>query len=143
MSDVKNGRLIKFTERGDERGNLVVIEGNNDIPFEIARIFYIYGSDDKIIRGLHANKQSEFVLINVSGKSKVKLDYGDSVEVFELNIPNEGIYIPKMVWKEMYDFSDDSILLVLSNQKYDSKEYIRDYSEYLSLVTNITEGDNQ
>jgi dTDP-4-dehydrorhamnose 3,5-epimerase-like enzyme len=126
--------VMKFNQLGDNRGHLVVIEGCKDIPFEIARIFYIYGSDKEVIRGQHANRNSEFVLINVSGKSKVKINYGDSEEIIELNEPHMGVYIPKMIWKEMYDFSEDSVLLVLSNFKYNSDEYIRDYNEYLSLI---------
>lgn len=120
--------IIQLNQLGDERGHLVVVEGNKDIPFEIARVFYIYGSDKDVIRGQHANKKSEFVLINVSGKSKVKVDYGNFTEIIELNEPHMGVYIPKMVWKDMYDFTKDSVLLVLSNQKYDSEEYIRDYN---------------
>lgn len=127
-------KIIGFNQLGDERGHLVVLEGSVDIPFEIARVFYIYGSDTDVIRGQHANKKSEFVLINVNGKSKVKIDYGDSKEVINLNEPHMGVYIPSMVWKDMYDFSSDSVLLVLSNMKYDSEEYIRDYQEYLKLL---------
>lgn len=134
-------RVFKFIQLGDSRGHLVVIEGNKDIPFEIARVFYIYGSDSDVVRGQHANKNSEFVLINVSGKSKVKIDYGNSQEIIELNGPHIGVYIPKMVWKEMYDFSEDSILLVLSSCKYDSKEYVRDYDEYLALVNQNVGGE--
>lgn len=127
-------KIIKFKESGDERGKLVVIEGNNDIPFDIKRVFYIYGSDGEVVRGRHANRRSEFVLINVSGKSKVKIYDGEKEEVFELNNPNEGIYIPKMVWKDMYDFSEDSVLLVLSSEAYDPDEYIRDFDEFMEAV---------
>lgn len=126
--------VMKFNQLGDDRGQLVVIEGRKDIPFDIARIFYIYGSDNEVVRGKHANKHSEFVLINVSGKSKVKIDYGASEEIIELNEPHMGVYIPKMTWKEMYDFTEDSVLLVLSNLKYNPDEYIRDYNEYLALI---------
>ncbi len=134
MNGGKKVNLMKFNQLGDNRGHLVVIEGCKDIPFEIARIFYIYGSDKEVVRGQHANKDSEFVLINVSGKSKVKIYYGNSEEIIELNEPHMGVYIPKMVWKEMYDFSEDSVLLVLSNFKYNPDEYIRDYNEYLALI---------
>lgn len=124
-------RMLEFVQRGDERGHLVVVEGNQDIPFEIRRIFYIYGSDKDVIRGQHANKKSEFVLINVSGKSKVKVKDGLGNEtVFSLNRPHTGIYLPKMVWKDMYEFSEDSVLLCLASEHYDEFEYIRSYSEY-------------
>lgn len=140
MNNIKQVEVMKFNQLGDERGHLVVIEGCKDIPFEISRIFYIYGSDPSVIRGQHANKDSEFVLINVSGKSKVKIDYGNSQEIIELSEPHMGVYIPKMIWKEMYDFSEDSVLLVLSNFKYNSDEYIRDYNEYLSLINEYDGG---
>ena len=80
-------RLLEWKDLGDERGNLVVVEGNMDIPFEIKRIFYIYGSDDTVVRGQHANRLSEFVMINVSGTSKVKVDNGEESRVIELNRP--------------------------------------------------------
>ena len=106
-----------------------------DIPFEIKRIFYIYGSDSTVIRGQHANKESEFVLINVSGTSKVKVKDGLGNEaVFSLNRPHTGVYIPKMVWKDMYDFSEDSVLLCLASEHYDAQEYIRDYCEFEKLI---------
>lgn len=123
-------KIIELPEMGDERGNLVVIEGNRDIPFKIKRVFYMYGTDSNMIRGSHANRKSEFVLINVAGRTKIKLDDGFSSAIVELNKPRMGIYIPKMLWKDMYDFSPDSVLLVLSNEHYDSSEYIRDYEKY-------------
>lgn len=125
-------RMMEFAERGDERGHLVVAEGGKEIPFEIKRVFYIYGSDKNVIRGCHANRISQFMLINVSGKSKVKVMDGRGGErVFELSKPHTGIYIPNMLWKEMYDFSDDSVLLVLASTQYNSEEYIRCYEDYV------------
>ena len=129
-----NYRIMKFNQKGDDRGHLVIVKGLVDIPFEIKRIFYIYGSDAHVIRGNHANRRSEFVLINVSGKSKVKVNDGYKVEVIELNEPHMGIYLPKMIWKEMYDFSTDSVLLVLASEIYDADEYIRDYEAYQKEV---------
>ena len=135
MNTEKKVELIEFTEHGDSRGRLIVVEGNNDIPFEIKRIFYIYGSDENIVRGQHANLKSEFVLINVAGTSKVKVKDGKGNEaVFCLNRPHTGIYIPKMVWKDMYDFSKDSILLVIASEPYDAGEYIKDYKEFERIV---------
>lgn len=123
-------KVLNFADLGDERGKLVVVEGEQHIPFAIQRVFYIYGSDSEVIRGQHANRESEFVLINVGGTSKVRIDNGHSEAVIELNKPMMGLYIPTMVWKDMYDFSEDSILLVLASTHYDGKEYIRDYEEY-------------
>ena len=127
-------REIQFKVNGDERGKLVVVEGLKDVPFSIARIFYIYGSDTNVVRGCHANRRSEFVLINVSGTSKVKVTDGKNEKLYVLDKPYKGIYIPKMVWKDMYDFSEDAVLLVLSSEPYDVEEYIRDYQEYIKEV---------
>ncbi len=127
-------RKLQFSDLGDERGKLVVAEGEIDIPFAIQRVFYIYGSDDTVVRGQHANRNSEFVLINVAGSSKVKITDGENQEIVTLSRPMEGLYIPKMVWKEMYEFSPDSVLLVLASTHYDGSEYIRDYEEYKAEI---------
>ena len=134
MSIKDQYKILEFGDLGDERGKLVVVEGAMDIPFEIKRVFYIYGSDSSVIRGQHANRDSEFVLINVSGSSKVRVDNGFEEAIIELNRPRMGLYLPTMVWKDMYDFSEDSVLLVLANTHYDGNEYIRDYDEYLKEV---------
>lgn len=126
--------IIDFSDFGDERGKLVVIEGAQGIPFEIKRVFYIYDSDSTVVRGQHANRESEFVLINVAGNSKVRITDGSEEFVVELNKPMMGVYIPKMIWKDMYDFSSDSVLLCLASTHYDSNEYIRDYEDYLKLM---------
>lgn len=123
-------KVLNFGDLGDERGKLVVVEGAIDVPFEIKRVFYIYGSDNEVVRGQHANRESQFVLINVGGTSKVRIDNGHSEAIVELNKPMMGLYIPTMVWKDMYDFSEDSILLVLASTHYDGNEYIRNYEEY-------------
>ena len=128
-------RMLTFNELGDERGNLVAIEGNEDIPFDIKRVFYMYGTDNTMVRGQHANKESEFVLINVSGSSKIKVDDGKGhEEIICLDKPKMGVYIPRMIWKEMYHFSSDSVILCLASTHYNGSEYIRDYEEYKKLV---------
>jgi dTDP-4-dehydrorhamnose 3,5-epimerase-like enzyme len=133
--------LIYFKDLGDERGNLVVIEGEGmDIPFDIKRVFYIYGSDATVVRGQHANRETEFLLVNVKGSSKVKVDNGTDSEVIVLDRPGMGLYIPPMLWKDMYDFSPDSVLLVLASRHYDGKEYIRDYQEYLKEINPNNKG---
>ena len=127
-------RVLKFKEMGDARGHLVVIEGMVDVPFDIKRIFYIYGSDQNVIRGQHANRKTEFVLINVAGTSKIKVDDGIKREIIELNRPHMGVYLPKMLWKDMYEFSPDSVLLVLASEHYDDSEYIRNYNEFIAAI---------
>ena len=130
-------RKLQFADLGDDRGKLVVAEGEVDIPFKIERVFYIYGSDDSVVRGQHANRYSEFVLINVAGTSKVRITDGKEEIIVELNKPMMGVYIPKMIWKDMYDFSSDSVLLVLASTYYDGNEYIRDYTEYLEALREL------
>lgn len=130
-----NVQMLEFPQLGDERGSLIVVEGMQDIPFEIKRVFYIYGSDATVKRGQHANIRSEFVLINVAGTSKVRVDDGKGNEmVVSLNRPNTGIYIPRLVWKDMYDFSEDSVLLCLSSEHYDAEEYLRDYDGFIQYL---------
>lgn len=128
-------KMLEFPQLGDARGHLVVIEGMKDVPFEIKRIFYIYGSDKQVVRGQHANLHSEFVLINLAGSSKIKVKDGKGNEaVFTLRRPHTGIYLPRMVWKDMYDFSEDSVLLVIASEHYDANEYIRDFDEFTRII---------
>ena len=128
-------RMLEFPQKGDERGHLVIVEGMKDVPFDIKRIFYIYGSDKDVVRGQHANLKSQFVFVNVAGKSKVRVKDGLGNEaVFSLNRAHTGIYLPEMVWKDMYDFSEDSVLLVLSSEHYDPEEYIRDYDTFVKML---------
>lgn len=130
-------KMLEFPQHGDERGHLVVAEGEKDIPFDIKRVFYIFGSDHDVVRGQHANSKTQFVLINVAGTSKVKVKDGEGNEaIYCLNRPHTGIYLPTMVWKEMYDFSGDSVLLVLASEHYDPEEYIRDYDTFVKMIQN-------
>ncbi len=136
MKAIDRVKLIGFPVRGDERGKLIAVENDTDIPFSIRRIFYIYGSDDKVVRGQHANRRSEFVLINVAGSCKIRVTDADGeTRVFVMDDPSVGLYLPTMVWKDMYDFSPDSVLLVLSNEKYDPDEYVRNFDEFLKGKT--------
>ena len=138
MHNMNKVKMLDFKQYGDERGHLVIVEGEKDVPFEIKRAFYIYGSEKGVIRGQHANRKTEFVLINVAGTSKVKVKDGEGNEaIFCLNRPHTGIYLPTMVWKDMYDFSGDSVLLVLANTHYDPEEYIRNYDDFVSEIHNM------
>ena len=134
-NETLNISILDFGAVGDERGMLTICEGGQDIPFIPKRVFYIYRTAAGVVRGQHANRVTDFVLINVSGSSKVKIMDGRGNElVYSLNRPNTGIYIPHMVWKEMYDFSADSVLLCLASEHYDPNEYIRDYDKFLQEV---------
>ena len=133
MHNMNKVQMLEFMQNGDERGRLVVVEGGENIPFDIKRVFYIYGSDPSVIRGQHANRKTEFVLINVAGTSKVKVKDGKGNEaIFCLNRPHTGVYIPAMIWKDMYDFSEDSVLLCLASEHYDADEYIRVYDDFVA-----------
>lgn len=137
MTDINGVRILEFSQLGDARGHLVVAEGGRDIPFNIKRVFYIYGSDQNVVRGKHANRKTEFVLINVAGTSKIKVKDGEGNEaVYHLDRPHIGIYLPTMVWKDMYDFSSDSVLLVLASEHYDANEYIRSYDDFIKEIRN-------
>lgn len=135
----KKYRILEFPQLGDDRGNLVVLEGESQVPFRIMRIFYMYGTKPGVERGMHANIRSEFILINLAGTCKIKVDDGVNQEIVTLYKAHQGIYLEKMVWKTMYDFSSESILLVLSNERYDPNEYIRDYKLFQKMITKTNE----
>ena len=119
---------------GDDRGHLISFEKGVNCPFDVKRTFCIYDTKPNIARGSHANRNSEFLMIAINGSCKIKIDNGKKQEIFELNSQNQGLYLNKMIWKEMYDFSNNAILLVLTNTHYDEKEYIRNYDEFLKEV---------
>ena len=130
----KKFKVIDFQELGDPRGHLVVAESNKEVPFLIQRIFYIYGTKDGVVRGQHANRESEFMLINLQGSVNIVIDDGRQKDTVILNKAHKGVYLDKMVWMDMCEFSSDSILLVLSSMSYDASEYIRDYDEFVREV---------
>lgn len=119
---------------GDERGSLVALEENNNIPFEIKRVFYIFGTQPGIPRGQHAHFRTKQLLIAVNGSCKVTLDDGKEKETFELNRPNIGLFQDAMIWGTMHDFSHDCVLMVLANEYYDETDYIRSYDNFLKAL---------
>lgn len=122
--------------RGDHRGQLVALEANFSVPFEIKRVFYIYGTQKGVPRGQHSHHLTKQHLIAVSGSCKVTLDDGEVKVTYELNQPHVGLFQDALVWGEMHDFSDDCVLLVLASEHYDEADYIRDYKEFIRLVSN-------
>lgn len=130
-------RMLSFPTYNN--GGYVEVEGLRDVPFEVKRVFYIFGKGNVgTVRGKHSNRKSEFVLFNVKGKSKVKtIDEHLNEVIYELNEPNQAVYLPKMVWKEMYDFSEDSVLMVLTNEYYDAGEYIRAFDDFVSEMKTL------
>lgn len=145
INKVKMLEFPKFVENVGGRewgGSFISITDSKNIPFEIKRIFYIYGVESKeLVRGKHANRKSEFVLFNISGSSKVRVISEDGrAEVYVLDRPNIGLYLPHMVWKEMYEFSEDSVMMVLSSEVYDAGEYIRNFDEFVHEVHEMEHG---
>ena len=130
-------KFIEFDIKGDERGKLIAIEQFKDVPFEIKRVYYIFDTKSRVRRGYHAHKNLQQVAICVSGSCKFLLDDGkERVENIILDSPNKGLFIDKMIWREMYDFSEDCVLLVLASEHYNESDYIRDYDNFLEEVNN-------
>lgn len=125
------GELEKYKVYTDKYGKLVALEGNDIIPFHIRRVYYIYEVEDKVRRGFHSHKKLEQVLICVHGSVKILLKTPEDEKIVELNNPREGLYIGPDIWREMYDFEDDAVLLVLASDHYKLSDYIRDYDKYV------------
>lgn len=119
---------------GDDRGSLVAIEASDTIPFEVQRVYYIFNTKSGVARGFHAHHQLQQLAVCVSGKCRMVLDDGQTIEEAWLDSPNKGLLIGDMIWREMHDFSDDCVLLVLASEHYDESDYIRDYDEFLKAV---------
>ena len=122
--------LKELKEFGDERGRMCVVETERELPFVIKRFFYDYNTDNSSNRGNHANIRSQFAFISMSGSCTVDVDDGENRETFVLDSPQKLLWVDKMTWKVMRNFSKDNVLLVLSDQHYDANEYIRDYAEF-------------
>lgn len=123
-----------FQQHGDHRGQLVALEENKDIPFEIKRVYYMYDTNEGVRRGFHAHKSLEQILICIHGTCKILLDNGSETKVVPLEKPYEGLYIANNMWREMYDFSPDAVLLVLASDYYNEEDYIRDYDKFLEFI---------
>ena len=119
---------------GDDRGSLVAIEASDTIPFEVQRVYYIFNTKSGVARGFHAHHQLQQLAVCVSGKCRMVLDDGQTKEEAWLDSPDKGLLIGDMIWREMHDFSDDCVLLVLASEHYDESDYIRDYDEFKQLT---------
>lgn len=123
-------------QHGDERGQLVALEEKKEIPFDIKRVYYIYDTLEGVRRGFHAHKELKQLMLCIHGSCKVLLDDGKDKTTVVLNEPYKGIFIQSNMWREMYDFSPDAVLLVLASEIYDESDYIRDYNKFLEYVNN-------
>ena len=126
-----------FQPHGDVRGQLIALEEFKDIPFQIKRVYYMYDTAEGFIRGRHAHKQLEQILICIHGNCKIRLDNGKEQKVVPLEKPYEGLYVSNIMWREMFDFSPDAVLMVLASELYDESDYIRNYEEFLDFVKKL------
>lgn len=126
--------LQKFNVMGDERGQLIALEENKEIPFDMKRVFYIFATNSDLPRGQHSHFKTKQFLIAVNGSCKVTLDNGKEKETFDLNSRDVGLFQNALIWGTMHDFSEDCVLMVLANDVYDAKDYITDYNEFLKVV---------
>ena len=127
-------KMIQLPKISDPRGNLSVIEELKDIPFKIERTYWIYDVPGGECRGGHAYKENQEFIVALSGSFDVVLDDGKEKKTFSLNRSYSGLYVPKGMWREMENFSTNSLALVLSSTKYDTNDYIRDYQEFLKFA---------
>ncbi|MBW5408389.1 WxcM-like domain-containing protein [Morganella morganii] len=123
--------LIEFKTLGDDRGSLISLEQNKNIPFEIKRIYYIFGTKENVSRGFHAHRNLQQVAVCLSGSCRFILDDGEKREEIILNSPDKGLYISNYTWREMHDFSPDCVLIVLASDFYLESDYIRNYDDFL------------
>jgi dTDP-4-dehydrorhamnose 3,5-epimerase-like enzyme len=129
-------KLIQLKSCGDERGSLIALEEKSNIPFKIKRVYYMFNTTEGVRRGYHAHKTLKQVAIAVRGSCKFMLDDGaEKIEV-TLNHPAQGLLIESFMWREMFDFSEDCVLMVLADQIYDEVDYVRNYDQFIEQVKN-------
>ncbi|MBO4697319.1 MAG: FdtA/QdtA family cupin domain-containing protein [Lachnospiraceae bacterium] len=134
---------LKFQMHGDNTGTLVALEEFKEVPFQVKRVYYMYDTKNDVVRGRHAHKSLEQVIICVHGSCKIKLDDGRESEIVTLDKPNEGLYLSNTMWREVYDFSPDAVLMVLASELYQESDYIRDYKDFLDYIKNQKGGNDE
>lgn len=127
-------QIVSFPPLGDDRGSLVAIESLKTVPFEIKRVYYIFGTKKNVSRGFHAHRNIKQVLVCVTGSCRLVVDDGNNREEVLLNSPTKGLLIKNFIWREMYDFSSDCVLLVLASEYYIENDYIRNYQDFLRIT---------
>lgn len=128
-------KMVRFQEHGDERGALVALEENKNIPFPIKRVYYLYNTGEGIRRGYHAHKTLKQVLFCPCGACTIMLDDGKEKAYVRLDNPAEGLFIESNMWREMYDFTPNAVLMVLASDYYKEEDYIRDYDRFLESLS--------
>lgn len=132
--DIMQIRLLDLNINEGKKANLISLESNKNIPFEIKRVYYIYGATRDAKRGLHAHKNLKQVAVCVHGSCKFLLDDGITKQHIKLSSPNTGLYLKELIWREMYDFSSDCVLMVLADDFYKEEDYIRNYKDFLQEI---------
>jgi len=130
--------LIQLQKLGDERGSLVALEDQKNVPFPIRRVYYLFGTKADVKRGLHAHHNLKQMIIAVRGSCRflLLLDNGNERVEILLDNPAQGLMIQSLMWREMYEFSEDCVLMVLADAHYDETDYIRDYKEFVEIFRN-------
>jgi dTDP-4-dehydrorhamnose 3,5-epimerase-like enzyme len=129
-------RIIDLPKIHDPRGDLTFVEGGNHIPFQIARVYYIYNVPVESERGGHAHRELEQIVFALSGSFRIKIDDGTMKSEYWLRDPGKGLYISKMIWREMDAFSQGAVCMVLASHRYDELDYFRNYNDFLNAVGN-------
>ena len=132
----KNGfaNLVDLPVVTDPRGDLTFIEGENHIPFPIRRVYYLYNVPVDVERGGHAHHDLEQVVFALSGSFRIKIDNGSTKTEYWLNNPQKGLYINKLIWREMDSFSQGAVCMVLASRPYDESDYLREYDDFISTI---------
>ncbi len=131
-------KLIQLQKHGDDRGALVALEENKNIPFPIKRVYYLFGTKENVRRGFHAHKKLKQVAIAVRGSCRFLLDDGKEKIDLLLDNPAQGLLIESFMWREMYEFSEDCVLMVLADDFYDESDYLRNHEEFINIVNGET-----
>lgn len=126
---------LQLQAHGDERGSLIALEEGKNIPFQVKRVYYMFDTGEGVRRGYHAHKSLKQVAIAVRGSCRFMLDDGSEKIDIRLDNPNQGLLIESFIWREMYDFSADCVLMVLADNLYDEADYVRDYATFQAMVT--------
>jgi len=127
-------RFLELPTFTDPRGNLTFIEGEQHVPFPIRRVYYLYEVPGEAKRGGHAHRDLEQVVFALSGSFRMKIDNGHSKTEYWLNSPTKGLYINRMIWREMDNFSQGAVCMVLASQYYTESDYFREYTDFIDAV---------
>tara|TARA_B100000965_G_C18933432_1_gene474038 strand:+ start:68 stop:475 length:408 start_codon:yes stop_codon:yes gene_type:complete len=131
-----NTSKLTFNVISDERGRLVSLENNKNIPFAIERIYYLYDSNTEQDRGMHAHRKLKQLLICMSGSCEIEIDDASERRLYKLDSPSEGLFIDGVIWREIKFLTEETVLVVLADREYDEEDYIRDYEEFLKIKKN-------